>query len=114
MAIDEKQKPNRLADLERLKEASRQGGGAERVEAQHKRGKLTARERLDILLDEGSFEEMDALVTHRSNEFGLEKQRIPSDSVVTGYGKIDGRLVYVYSQDFTVLGGSFSKPPAKI
>jgi propionyl-CoA carboxylase beta chain len=88
---------------------SQQGGGPERIEAQHKRGKLTARERINILLDEGSFEELDALVTHRSNEFGLDKQRILSDSVVTGYGKIDGRLVYVYAQDFTVFGGSLSE-----
>ena len=109
MAIDEKQEQDRLAQLQGLKEASRQGGGPERIEAQHKRGKLTARERISILLDEGSFEEIDALVTHRSNEFGLDKQRIPSDSVVTGYGKIDGRLVYVYSQDFTVFGGSLSE-----
>jgi len=109
MAIDEKQREDRLTQLERLKEASRQGGGAERIEAQHKRGKLTARERINILLDEGSFEELDALVTHRSSEFGLDKQRIPGDSVVTGYGKIDGRLVYVYAQDFTVLGGSLSE-----
>src|SRR3990170_6259111 len=109
MAIEEKQEQDRLAQLQGLKEASRQGGGPERIEAQHKRGKLTARERISILLDEGSFEEIDALVTHRSNEFGLDKQRIPSDSVVTGYGKIDGRLVYVYSQDFTVFGGSLSE-----
>ncbi len=109
MAIDEKQKSDRLAELKRLKESSQLGGGAERIEAQHKRGKLTARERINILLDEGSFEELDALVTHRSSEFGLDKQRILSDSVVTGYGKIDGRLVYVYSQDFTVFGGSLSE-----
>jgi acetyl-CoA carboxylase carboxyltransferase component len=76
MAIDEKQKQDRLAELQRLKESSQLGGGAERIEAQHKRGKLTARERIDLLLDEGSFEEMDAFVTHRSSEFGLDKQRI--------------------------------------
>ncbi|HSP54248.1 MAG TPA: carboxyl transferase domain-containing protein, partial [Dehalococcoidia bacterium] len=109
MAIDEKQKLDRRAELESLKESSRQGGGAERIEAQHKRGKLTARERLNILLDEGSFEEIDALVTHRSSEFGLDKQRILGDAVVTGYGKVDGRLVYVYAQDFTVFGGSLSE-----
>ncbi len=109
MAIDEKQKLDRLAELERLKESSRQGGGVERIEAQHKRGKLTARERINILLDEGSFEEIDALVTHRSSEFGLDKQRILGDAVVTGYGKVDGRLVYVYAQDFTVFGGSLSE-----
>jgi propionyl-CoA carboxylase beta chain len=85
------------------------GGGADRIEAQHGRGKLTARERIAILLDEGSFEEIDALVTHRSEEFGLGKQKFLGDSVVTGFGKIDGRLVYVYSQDFTVFGGSLSE-----
>ncbi|HET9476012.1 MAG TPA: acyl-CoA carboxylase subunit beta [Dehalococcoidia bacterium] len=109
MAIDEKQKLDRITELQRLKESSQLGGGAERIDAQHKRGKLTARERINILLDEGSFEEMDAFVTHRSNEFGLDKQRILSDSVVIGYGKIDGRLVYVYAQDFTVFGGSLSE-----
>src|SRR5512145_1352480 len=102
MAIDEKQKQDRIAELQHLRESSQLGGGAERIEAQHKRGKLTARERLNILLDAGTFEEMDAFVTHRSNEFGLDKQRILSDSVVTGYGRIEGRLVYVYAQDFTV------------
>ncbi|HET8944325.1 MAG TPA: carboxyl transferase domain-containing protein, partial [Dehalococcoidia bacterium] len=109
MAIDEKQKLDRIAELQRLKDSSQLGGGAERIDAQHKRGKLTARERINILLDEGSFEEMDSFVTHRSNEFGLDKQRILSDSVVIGYGKIDGRLVYVYAQDFTVFGGSLSE-----
>jgi acetyl-CoA carboxylase carboxyltransferase component len=100
---------DRLAELLRLKEQGRLGGGEERIEAQHKRGKLTARERLNILLDEGTFEELDALVTHQSNEFGLDKQRFPGDSVVTGFGKIDGRAVYVYAQDFTVVGGSLSE-----
>src|SRR3990172_6764833 len=90
MAIDEKQEQDRLAQLQGLKEASRQGGGPERIEAQHKRGKLTARERISIVLDEGSFEEIDALVTHRSNEFGLDKQRIPNDPGVTGGGQSDG------------------------
>jgi propionyl-CoA carboxylase beta chain len=100
---------DRLAELLRLKEQGRLGGGEERIEAQHKRGKLTARERLNILLDEGSFEELDALVTHQSHEFGLDKQRILGDSVVTGFGKIDGRMVYVYAQDFTIVGGSLSE-----
>jgi acetyl-CoA carboxylase carboxyltransferase component len=109
MAIDEKQTEDRLAELQSLKEKSRLGGGQERIDAQHKRGKLTARERLAILLDEGSFEETDSLVTHRSTEFGLDKQRYLGDSVVTGYGKIEGRLVYVYAQDFTVFGGSLSE-----
>ncbi len=109
MAIDEKQAGDRLAELEALKAESRLGGGAERIEAQHKRGKLTARERLGILLDEGSFEELDSLVTHRATEFGLDRQQYPGDSVVTGFGKIFGRPVYVYSQDFTVFGGSLSE-----
>jgi acetyl-CoA carboxylase carboxyltransferase component len=110
MAIeDKKQTEDRLTELRRLKELSRLGGGSERIEAQHKRGKLTARERLQILLDEGSFEELDALVMHRSSEFGLDKQRYYGDSVVTGFGKIDGRLVYVFAQDFTVFGGSLSE-----
>ena len=107
MAIE--QKPDRLARLNELKEEGALGGGAERIEAQHKRGKLTARERLKLLLDEGTFEETDALVTHRSSEFGLDKQKYLGDSVVTGYGKIDGRLVFVYAQDFTVFGGSLSE-----
>jgi acetyl-CoA carboxylase carboxyltransferase component len=107
MAIE--QKPDRLARMKELKEEGVLGGGAERIEAQHKRGKLTARERLKLLLDEGTFEETDALVTHRSAEFGLDKQKYLGDSVVTGYGKIDGRLVFVYAQDFTVFGGSLSE-----
>src|SRR3970040_2860635 len=109
MAIGEKDKKHkkpksddRLAELQRLKELSRQGGGPERIEAQHKRGKLTARERVEILLDEGSFEEMDALATHRSTEFGLDKQKYYGDAVVIGFGKIDGRLVSAFSQGFTV------------
>jgi acetyl-CoA carboxylase carboxyltransferase component len=107
MAIE--QKPDRLARMRELKEQGAQGGGAERIEAQHKRGKLTARERINLLLDEGSFEETDALVQHRSDQFGLDKQRYLGDSIVAGYGKIDGRLVFVYAQDFTVVGGSLSE-----
>ena len=109
MAIGEKHTEDQLSELQRLKEAAQLGGGKERIEAQHARGKLTARERLNILLDEGSFEELDPLVTHRATEFGLEKQKYYGDAVVTGYGKIDGRLVYVFSQDFTVFGGSLSE-----
>jgi len=109
MAIQEKKSEDRLAKLERLKSESRLGGGQERIDAQHKRGKLTARERLNILLDEGSFEELDSLATHRSTEFGLDKQKYPGDAVATGFGKVDGRLVYVFSQDFTVFGGSLSE-----
>ncbi|MEX0800201.1 MAG: acyl-CoA carboxylase subunit beta [Dehalococcoidia bacterium] len=104
MAIDEKS-----SELERLKGLSRLGGGQERVDAQHERGKLTARERIAILLDEGSFEELDSLVTHRTTEFGLDKQKYYGDAVVTGFGKIESRLAYVYAQDFTVFGGSLSE-----
>jgi propionyl-CoA carboxylase beta chain len=90
-----------------------QGGGADRVKAQHDKGKLSARERLDVLLDEGSFVELDRFVTHRSTDFGLDRQRYYGDGVVTGFGRIDGRLVYVFSQDFTVLGGSLSEAHAE-
>src|SRR5512144_3412186 len=88
--------------LRELKEKGKLGGGAERVDAQHKRGRLTARERLDLLLDKGSFREVDAFVTHRTHDFGLLRQQVLGDSVVTGWGTILGRLVYVFSQDFTV------------
>jgi acetyl-CoA carboxylase carboxyltransferase component len=114
MAVKENSKKSaqaadHLQDLKERKEKGALGGGLERIEAQHKRGKLTARERLKVLLDEGSFEEIDALVTHRSEEFGLGKQKFPGDSVVTGFGKIDDRIIYVYAQDFTVFGGSLSE-----
>ncbi len=99
----------KLDHLARLKAQALEGGGQSRIEAQHRRGKLTARERLAVLLDEGSFEELDSLVTHRSNYFGLGEQKFLGDSVVSGYGKVDGRLVYVYAQDFTVFGGSLSE-----
>lgn len=99
--------------LETLRELSRLGGGAQRIEAQHKAGKLTARERLSVLLDEGSFEEFDALKAHRCTDFGMEQKKFPGDGVVTGWGEIDGRLVFVYSQDFTVLGGSLSETHAE-
>jgi propionyl-CoA carboxylase beta chain len=89
------------------------GGGEKRIASQHAKGKLTARERVELLMDKGSFEELGKLVLHRSHEFGLEKQRFLGDGVVTGYGKINGRLVYVYSQDFTVFGGSLSEAHAE-
>ncbi|MFA5540960.1 MAG: carboxyl transferase domain-containing protein, partial [Bacteroidales bacterium] len=89
------------------------GGGQKRIDAQHAKGKLTARERIEILLDEGSFEEFDMFVTHRCTDFDMQNQIFLSDGVVTGYGTIDGRLVYVYSQDFTVFGGSLSESFAK-
>jgi propionyl-CoA carboxylase beta chain len=99
--------------LQTMRSASRLGGGPERIEAQHKRGKLTARERIDFLLDRGSFREIDAFVTHRTHDFGLEGQKIPTDGVITGWGTIDGRLVYVFSQDFTVFGGSLGEAHAE-
>ncbi|MGC8855828.1 MAG: acyl-CoA carboxylase subunit beta [Anaerolineae bacterium] len=92
---------------------SRLGGGQERIEAQHKRGRFTARERLDLLLDKGSFREIDAFVQHRTHDFGLDEQKYLGDSVVTGWGTIDGRLVYVFSQDFTVFGGSLGEVHAE-
>ena len=89
------------------------GGGQKRIDAQHAKGKLTARERLHFLLDENSFEEIGMMVTHRSNDFGMQDEKYLGDGVVTGYGKINGRLVYVYSQDFTVFGGSLSETHAE-
>lgn len=99
----------KLAQLNELKQKARQGGGLKRIEAQHSKGKLTARERLDLLFDEGSFEEIDPFVTHRCTDFGMAEQKFPGDSVITGYGKVAGRLVFAFSQDFTVLGGSLSE-----
>src|SRR5215208_3759374 len=99
----------KLELLERRRAEAELGGGADRLAAQHKKGKLSARERLDVLLDEGSFVEFDRFVVHRSTDFGLDQQKFYGDGVVTGYGRIDGRLVYVFSQDFTVFGGSLSE-----
>src|ERR1700686_1847855 len=98
-----------IGHLRVLREQAREGGGEPRVEAQHAKGKLTARERLDLLLDPGSFVEIDQFVTHRSTSFGLDDEHYYGDGVVTGYGRIDGRLVFVFSQDFTVFGGSLSE-----
>ncbi len=100
---------DKLNKLIKLREEARLGGGQKRIDSQHKKGKLTARERIDMFLDEGSFEEYDMFVTHRCTDFGLEKQKFLSDGVVTGSGTVDGRLVYVFSQDFTVFGGSLSE-----
>jgi methylmalonyl-CoA decarboxylase subunit alpha len=100
---------DKIAELLKKREQARMGGGPDKIEAQHAKGKLTARERLELLLDEGSFEEFDMFVSHRCYDFGLEKQHYLSDGVVTGYGTIDGRLVFVFSQDFTVFGGSLSE-----
>jgi propionyl-CoA carboxylase beta chain len=101
------------AELAARLAAARAGGGADRVERQHKDGKLTARERVELLLDAGSFVEIDALVTHRCRDFGMEAQQIPGDGVVCGYGTIAGRLVYLFAQDFTVFGGSLSETNAR-
>ncbi|GIL17139.1 MAG: methylmalonyl-CoA carboxyltransferase [Oligoflexia bacterium] len=102
----------RLQDLEKRNEVAQQGGGPNRI-AKHKQGgRLTARERLDVLLDPGSFVEMDRFVTHRCNNFGMDDNKVPGDGVVTGYGRINGKLVYVFAQDFTVIGGSMSRTQA--
>ena len=102
-----------IKELERRKSAAKLGGGEERIQKQHAKGKLTARERLEILLDDGSFQELDMFVEHRAVDFDMDKQKIPGDGVVTGYGKINGKLVYVFSQDFTVFGGSLSETHAE-
>ncbi len=104
---------NKIEVLRKKQEEALLGGGKARIESQHKKGKLTARERLHFLLDEGSFEEIGMLVMHRSTDFGMEKEQYPGDGVVTGYGTINGRLVYVFSQDFTVFGGSLSETHAE-
>ena len=104
MSIEKK-----IEELKKKREQAKLGGGPKKIEDQHKKGKLTARERLDLLLDEGSFEEFDMFVLHRCRDFGLDKQRIFGDAVVTGYGTIEGRLVFVFSQDFTTFGGSLSE-----
>ena len=102
-----------LQELQTRRDVARMGGGQRRIEAQHAKGKLTARERIDLLLDESSFEEFDMFVAHRCVDFGMEKVKHPGDGVVTGWGTINGRMVYVYSQDFTVLGGSLSETHAQ-
>ena len=104
---------DKIKELEAKLAEAQLGGGQKRIDAQHAKGKLTARERIHFLLDEGSFEETGALVMHRSTDFGLDKQKILGDGVITGYGTIDGRLVYVFAQDFTVLGGSLAEAHAE-
>src|SRR6195952_157837 len=99
--------------LEARRDSARLGGGKRRIDAQHGKGKLTARERLDVLLDPGSFEEYDMFVTHRAVDFGMGEMVIPGDGVVTGWGTINGRMVYVFSQDFTGFGGSLSETHAQ-
>jgi len=103
----------KLELLQQKRAESEQGGGAERIATQHQKGKMTARERLDVLLDPGSFVELDRFVTHRATDFGLAEQKILGDGVVTGWGRVEGRIVYVYSQDFTVFGGSLSEAHAE-
>src|SRR5690349_21497601 len=102
-----------LAELEKRRAEARLGGGEKRIAAQHAKAKLTARERLEVLLDEGSFEEFDMYVEHRGTDFGMEKTKIPGDGVVTGWGTVNGRTVYLFSKDFTVFGGSLSETHAQ-
>src|ERR1700720_2088157 len=111
--MSESQVNDRIAELESRLAAAARGGGAERIARQHGAGKLTARERVELLLDPASFVEVDALVTHRCRDFGMEDQQVPGDGVVCGYGTVDGRLVYVFAQDFTVFGGSLSETNAR-
>ena len=105
--------PNKIDELLAKKEEAKLGGGREKIDKQHKKGKLTARERIELLIDEGSFEELDIFVQHRAADFGLDKQHYPGDGVITGFAKIDGRPVALYSQDFTVFGGSLSETHAE-
>ena len=98
-----------LQELETRRTTARQGGGQRRVDAQHAKGKLSARERVELLLDEGSFEEFDMFVAHRCTDFGMDAERPAGDGVITGWGTVNGRQVYVFSQDFTVMGGSVSE-----
>ena len=113
MSVKQENQPNNREILERKIAESQLGGGEERIKSQHAKGKLTARERVHFLMDENSFNEIGAFVMHRSNDFGMEKQRFLGDGVVTGYGTINGRLVYIFSQDFTVFGGSLSETHAE-
>src|ERR1700722_9778544 len=101
-----------LARLDARRERARLGGGKERIAAQHAKGKLTARERIDLLLDRDSFEEFDMFVEHRSYDFGMADSKIPGDGVVTGWGTINGRTVFVFAKDFTVFGGPLRRPHA--
>ena len=105
---------NRLVDekiqaLNEMRLDSQKGGGQQRIDQQHSRGKLTPRERINLLMDQGTFQELDAFVTHRSTDFGLEDRKFLGDAVVTGYGMVDGRQIFAYAQDFTVMGGSLSE-----
>ena len=102
-----------LDQLEKKRELARLGGGQKSIAMQHAKGKLTARERIELLLDDGTFEEWDMFVEHRCTDFGMENNKTPGDGVVTGYGMINGRLVFVFSQDFTVFGGALSEAHAE-
>ncbi len=102
-----------VRQLEEKRAAAELGGGQRRVDAQHGKGKLTAHERIELLLDPGTFEEWDMFVEHRCSDFGMDRQRIPGDGVVTGFGTINGRMMFVFSQDFTVFGGSLSESHAE-
>src|SRR5579859_6453114 len=103
---------NRFEEVRRRHAVAEAGGGEERRQRQHKEGKMSARERIDFLLDDGTFEETDKLMTHRCNDFGMAEQKFYGDGFITGYGRIEGRLVYVFAQDFTVFGGSLSETNA--
>jgi len=103
---------DRFAEVRRRHAVAEAGGGEERKQRQHKEGKLSARERIDLLLDEGTFEEMDKLVRHRCSDFGMDQQVVDGDGFVTGYGRVHGRPVYLFAQDFTVFGGSLSESNA--
>ena len=109
MTADKRIIDQKLDSLEKLRQQAFKGGGQERIDQQHARGKLTARERLALLMDEGTFEEFDSFVTHRATDFGLADRRVLGDAVVSGHGKVEGRQVFAYSQDFTVFGGSLSE-----
>src|SRR5206468_3550949 len=102
----------KLQELKRRDQLAEEGGGKERRERQHREGKMSARERIEFLLDEGTFEELDKMVTHRCQDFGMQEQKIIGDGFVTGYGRVEGRLVFVFAQDFTVFGGSLSEANA--
>src|SRR3989442_4693814 len=102
----------KLDELQKRDQLAQEGGGAQRRENQHKAGKMSARERIEFLLDDGTFEETDKLLTHRCNDFGMAEQKFYGDGFITGYGRIEGRLVFVFAQDFTVFGGSLSEANA--
>lgn len=104
---------NKLYELSQRKEDAKLGGGEQKIKSQYDKGKLTARERIELLVDEGSFEEIGMFVKHRARDFGLDKQNYPGDGVVTGFAKIDGRAIALFSQDFTVFGGSLSETHAE-